>query len=52
MKTLKIDDITHKKLLQIKAYYGQKTLSKTIDMCISEFWYRNTAYENDKSKIK
>ena len=52
MKDIKIDDITHKKLLQIKAYYGQKTLSKTIDMCISEYLNKNMPYENDKSKIK
>ena len=52
MKDIKIDDIVHKKLLQIKAYYGKKTLTETIDMCIREFSCRNMPYENDKSKIK
>lgn len=37
MKTIKISEATHKDLQKIKAYYGYKTLSETIDICIDSF---------------
>lgn len=40
MKTIKINEKTHKVLKIIKAYKGYKTLDETIDMAIVDFAYQ------------
>ena len=52
MKTIKIDERTHKALKIIQAYMGYKTLGETIDMCAGELAFQQGIEDQIKDVYK